>query len=126
MRRRLPPVGRLLVMIALATWIMAAPAAPPVLSVQVSLAGIPEQTDIYEAVAIVHAADGGAFLAAPFLRFERGVTAVTSSAAETGGTVSLSIGPVIDRQRANWLVVWRRDGAVVARERGVVFVRPDG
>ena len=126
MRRKIPPIERLLVMIALAPWIMAAPAAPPVLSVQVSLAPIPEQTDIYEAVAIVHAADGGAFLAAPFLRFERGVTAVTSSAAEPGGTVSLSIGPVIDRQRANWLVVWRRDGAVVGRERGVVFVRPDG
>jgi hypothetical protein len=126
MRRTFPPLKRLFVMIVLAPWIMAAPAAPPLLSVQVSLARIPEQPDTYEAVAIVHAADGGAFLAAPFLRFERGVTAVTSSASETGGTVSFSIGPVIDRRRANWLVVWRRDGAVVGRERGVVFLRPDG
>lgn len=118
------PVARLSAMIVLALWTMAASAAPPVLTVEVSLALIPEQPDTYEAVAIVHAADGGAFLAAPFLRFERGVTAVTSSAAESGGTVSLSIGPVIDRQRANWLVVWRRDGSVVGRERGVVFLRP--
>ena len=107
----------------LAAWSLAASADQELsLVAEVSLAPLPEKQDVYEAVAVVSVADGGAFLAAPFLRFNRGETAVTSAAAEPGGTVSLSIGPVIRGTRANWLVVWRRDGDVVARARGVVTV----
>ena len=108
----------------LAAWSFAASADQgPAIAAEVSLAPLPEKQDVYEAVAIVSVADGGAFLAAPFLRFNRGETAVTSTAAEPGGTVSLSIGPVFRGIRANWLVVWRReDGEVVARARGIVTV----
>ena len=108
----------------LAAWSFAASADQgPALAARVSLAPLPEKQDVYEAVAIVSVADSGEFLAAPFMRFNRGETAVTSVAAAPGGTVSLSIGPVIRGMRANWLVVWRRDdGEVVARTRGVVTV----
>ena len=121
---RAPRIHRLA--LALAAWSLAATADPvPTLSVELSLSALPEKPDVYEAVAVVSDPDSGDFLAAPFLRLSRGETAVTSTAAKPGGLISLSIGPVIRRARANWLVVWRRDGEIVARASGVATIPPD-
>ena len=116
--------GLCAVAILLATWPVAAADPPAALSVEISLAALPEKSEVYEAVAIVSETDGGGFLAAPFLRLTHGETTVTTAEAASGGTISLSIGPVIGGTHASWLVVWRRDGEIAARATGVVRILP--
>ncbi len=94
---------------------------PTTMEVQMSLAALVEHPGMYEAVAVVR--DGeGRLLAAPFLRCPGSQTSVMTITTETGDRISLAIGPVFDGHEAEWLVVWRRDGRLVARSSGRVPV----
>ena len=98
----------------------AADADPPALQAEVSMAALVEKPGLYEAIAVVHDARDGRFLAAPFMRFRESETATVRVNTESGDSLALTVGPVIRGHRAHWLVVWRSDGEVIARTRGTV------
>jgi len=91
------------------------------LEVEITLAALVEQQDMYEAVAVVRDGDGR-LLAAPVFRFPGRQTSVIAVTSERGERISLSIGPVFGSHEAEWLVVWREDGETVARASGRVPV----
>ncbi|UCC14244.1 MAG: hypothetical protein JSW21_12990 [Gammaproteobacteria bacterium] len=90
------------------------------LQADVSLAALVEKPGTYEAIAIIHDARDGSFLAAPFMRFRESETRTVSVTTESGDILALTVGPVIRGHRAHWLIVWRRGGDVLARAKGTV------